>query len=240
MEETYYAGAYWGARRESAAECAKRLETFLSGLPSADPALARWFQLGKSRKDALKRPIVPNHGELEQLVLRGRDRVFEDLGFRVRGWNGADADEDAVDFDVLCGGYTDAVSNVCVFDLPNRGAHANRILTAPALAATLRATAIAWEPEWAIATSSTHRDLVTSTPKAGTFVGWIMYLSRRIGTVPPLPAPVRIEAVEDKGSLIILTSERFTVGNPEHVELAERVRELLGRAGLLKPIQART
>ncbi|NRD54523.1 Imm52 family immunity protein, partial [Corallococcus exiguus] len=50
----------------------------------------------------------------------------------------------------------------------------------------------------------------------------------------PLPAPVRIEPVEDRGSLIILTPERFTVANPEHVALARRVRELLAQAGLMR------
>ena len=46
-------------------------------------------------------------------------------------------------------------------------------------------------------------------------------------------APVRIEPVEDRGTLIILTPERFTVANPEHVALARRVRERLTRAGLM-------
>ena len=63
-----------------------------------------------------------------------------------------------------------------------------------------------------------------------------MYFSRQRGTVPPLPAPVRIEPVEDKGALIILTPERFTASNPEHVALAARVQELLDRAGLLRPM----
>jgi hypothetical protein len=45
---------------------------------------------------------------------------------------------------------------------------------------------------------------------------------------------VRIEPVEDKGSLVILTPERFTASNPDHVALADRVCELLDRAGLLK------
>ncbi|WXH32803.1 hypothetical protein WA016_06799 [Myxococcus stipitatus] len=56
--------------------------------------------------------------------------------------------------------------------------------------------------------------------------------------VPSLPAPVRVELVEGKGTLIILTPERFTASNPDHVALAEQVRELLDRAGLLKPLQA--
>jgi len=65
-----------------------------------------------------------------------------------------------------------------------------------------------------------------------------MYLSRRRGEVPPLPQPARVVPVEDKGSLIILTPERFTVDNPAHVALADEVRAVLDRAGLLKDLSA--
>jgi hypothetical protein len=47
---------------------------------------------------------------------------------------------------------------------------------------------------------------------------------------------VRIEPVEDKGMLVILAPERITADNPAHVELAQRVHELLDRARLLGPI----
>jgi hypothetical protein len=50
-------------------------------------------------------------------------------------------------------------------------------------------------------------------------------LARLRGEVPPLPALVRIEPVEDRGTLLILTPECFTAANPEHVTLARRVRE---------------
>ncbi|MFL5344598.1 MAG: Imm52 family immunity protein, partial [Hyalangium sp.] len=76
----------------------------------------------------------------------------------------------------------------------------------------------------------------SETSRGGTFVGWVTYLSRRRGMVPPLPAPVRIEPVEDKGALIILTPDRLTAGNPDHVELGRRVGKLLDKAGLLQPI----
>ncbi|HSP80260.1 MAG TPA: immunity 52 family protein, partial [Myxococcaceae bacterium] len=101
----------------------------------------------------------------------------------------------------------------------------------------LRAMVLAWEPECGVATSHAHVEMVTNRPKAGAFVGWVMYFSRQRGTVPPLPAPVRIEPVEDKGTLVILTPERFTASNPEHVALAARVHELLDEAGLLRPLQ---
>nr|WP_286202698.1 immunity 52 family protein [Comamonas sp. JC664] len=104
---------------------------------------------------------------------------------------------------------------------------------------TLRVTAAAWDPDWGVAMSHGHRDMVEAqrVPKSP-YVGWVTYLALHRGPVPALPAPVRIEPVADKGTLIILTPERFTVGNPEHVALAERVRELLGQAGLLEPLQA--
>lgn len=70
-----------------------------------------------------------------------------------------------------------------------------------------------------------------------TFAGWVMYFSRLRGPLPPLPAPVRVEPVEEQGTLVILTPERFTVANPEHVELAAQVHEVLERAGLLGPLQ---
>jgi hypothetical protein len=95
---------------------------------------------------------------------------------------------------------------------------------------------LAWEPELALATSKMHRERVAPAGRAGTFVSWIMYFPRSRGSVPPLPAPVRVEPVEDKGTLIVLTPERLTVDNPEHVELAQRVHELLDGAGLLRPM----
>nr|WP_239015233.1 Imm52 family immunity protein [Archangium violaceum] len=65
-----------------------------------------------------------------------------------------------------------------------------------------------------------------------------MYFSHRQGEVPPQPEPVRIEPVEDKGTLVILTPERFTVHDPAHVALADQVRSSLDRAGLLKDFSA--
>lgn len=50
---------------------------------------------------------------------------------------------------------------------------------------------------------------------------------------PSLPPPVRVESVEEKGSLVILTPERLSI---DHVELARTVADSLDRAGLLGPL----
>ncbi|RKG78859.1 immunity 52 family protein [Corallococcus terminator] len=235
-EETYFAGAYWGARKESSEQCARRAGTLLAALPSVDPSFTQWFQQGRSRKDALKRPIEPTSAELEKLILKGKDRVVEELGFRFGAWNGAPDDSDGSSFNVTCGSFSDRVSNVCVFNLPNRGPTADRVLTAQVLSALVRSMATAWEPDFAAAMSSPQLPSAETGDPSSIWIGWVTYLSRRRGPVPPLPAPVRIEPVEDKGTLLILTPERFTVSNPEHVALAEHVRGLLDNAGLMKPL----
>jgi hypothetical protein len=125
----------------------------------------------------------------------------------------------------------------CVLRRYDEGPIGERVLTAPVMAEVLRAMALAWEPEWGVATSYEHQQMITKEDSPDTFVGWVMYFSRLQGTVPPLPVPVRIEPVEDRGTLVILTPERFTAANPEHVALAARVHELLNRAGLLRPFQ---
>jgi len=233
--ETYYAGAYWGPRKESPEECARRAENFLTTVSSVDPSFSRWFQQGRSRKDALKRPIDSSQVALEKLIHKGRDRQFEDLGYSVWAWNGVCDDYDDSGFHIQCGGYSTAVSNVCVVNLPSQGSNAERVLSASVLTGLVRSMALAWEPDWAVSMSKTHRDMVDADGRANVWVGWVTYLSSRRGRVPPLPAPVRIEPVEDKGTLVILTPERFTSANAEQVALSERVRELLDRAGLLGP-----
>ncbi|MGZ3458133.1 MAG: Imm52 family immunity protein [Archangium sp.] len=70
-------------------------------------------------------------------------------------------------------------------------------------------------------------------------MGWMTYLARSRGEVPPLPEPVRVEPVDDKGSLLLLTRERLTASNPEHVALGLRVQELLLAKDLLHPAISR-
>ncbi|MCY1040913.1 immunity 52 family protein [Corallococcus sp. bb12-1] len=140
-----------------------------------------------------------------------------------------------MDLRITCGDYSGANPNSCVMPLPRKGHNVARIITVPVLTGVLRSMVHSWEPDWAFATSDAYEAMHHEADASLFSLGWLTYLSHQRGTVPPLPAPVRIEPVEDRGTLIILTPERFTVANPEHIALARRVRELLAGAGLLKP-----
>ena len=156
-------------------------------------------------------------------------------GHSVVLWNGEGGGGHAW-LESYCGESSPRLSNSCLLETTDAGPVTERVLTTPFQIAALRAIVSAWDPDWGVAMSHAHRDIIE--PKCpDVLVGWVTYLSRRQGRVPPLPAPVRIELVDDKGALVILTPERFTASNPEHVALAERVRELLDRAGVLKKAQ---
>ena len=234
MMETYYAGSYWLARSESAEACTRRAERFFHLLGRCDPAWNRWCETAGSFEEARKGQFAPNAEGFQKLFGKQEERGDDDFSFHL--WTG-DSQDETSGIDGACGSADALLPSNCVLRPYKRGPIAERVLTASVMAEVLRAMALAWDPEWGVATSEAHRDSVTEKAKPGTFIGWVMYFSRLRGKVPPLPAPVRIEPVEDKGTLVTLTPERFTASNPEHVALAARVHELLDRARLLRPLQ---
>ncbi|QSQ23047.1 immunity 52 family protein [Pyxidicoccus parkwayensis] len=234
MVETYYAGAYWPGRVEPLESYARRAETFFRLLSSADPTFSRWLEKAGSRSAALKLQFTPNAETLLGLFEKKQYRRDE-AGISFSAWNGEpDGASSAVRF--ACGSTSPLLGDFCTLNLPTEGAVRERILSATSFEQVLRAMVLAWEPEWAIATSQVHRDEVLKLSKAGTFVGWVTYFAHSRGVMPALPEPVRTKPLGDKGTLLILTPERFTASNPQHVALAAHVQELLVQSGLLKPL----
>lgn len=243
MIETYYVGAYWGPRRESEESCAQRACSFFLALAKCDPLFSRWFRPPRSRKHS-STPLSLEVAAFQELFAQGKVRndaggIMEDLGSRIFADNAPWPDtpsREILSLNIKCGGYATPGFNSCVMKLPSLGEPMQRLVQSSMLANILRAMVLAWEPERCIATSHDHRELVSERGTVGTFVGWLMYFPSQLGQVPPLPHPVQVERVEDKGSLVVLTPERFTASNPEHVALASRVQETLSQSGLLKPL----
>jgi immunity protein 52 of polymorphic toxin system len=234
MQERYYVGAYWGPRKETALECARRAELFFHMLARCDPTFVKWYRGGRGAPRELPgHPVRPEATEWEQLFLRGVNRtdadrkVIEDLGFREYVWN---AKKERTRVELHCGEYSPwGAGNTCLLYPPWEGPVRERILSAP----VLTSVATAWDPDFAMASSTEMVRLIRKRERE-VRVGWLTYLSRRLGTLPPLPAPVRIEPVGALGWLLVLSPEPMTAGNPEHVAFTARIRELLDRAGLIE------
>ena len=237
MQEGCYVGAYWGPRKETALECARRTELFFHMLARCDPAFAQWYRAGRGFPRELPGwPVRPELKELEAFFLKGRLRtdvgkeVIEELGFSQMVWN---AKKEAIMITFSCGGYSWGGPNSCLVRPIGKSAVWDRLVHSPVLVEVLTSMATAWDPDFAMASSTEMVDLM----EKGDFevrVGWLTYLSRRLGTLPPLPAPVRIEPVGKLGWLVVLSPEPMTASNPEHVAFTARIRELLDRAGLIE------
>lgn len=240
MQDKYYVGAYWGPRKETALECARRAELFFHMLARCDPSFTQWYGAGRGFPRELPGwPVRPEMKELEAFFLKGRLRtdvgkeVIEELGFSQMVWN---AKKESTEIHMSCGGYSWGGPNSFLLYPPRQGTVRERLLRAPVLAEVLTSMATAWDPDFAMASSTEMVRLI----EKGDFevrVGWLTYLSRRLGKLPPLPAPVRIEPMGKLGWLLVLSPEPMTASNPEHVAFTARIRELLDRAGLIERLE---
>ncbi|QAT89198.1 hypothetical protein EJ065_7683 [Corallococcus coralloides] len=233
MAETHFAGCYWLARQEPIDACARRLETFLGKMGPLEPTWNRWHQSAATFEKARKRQVQPDAVTLAKLLGQKSNRIGD--GSRFWLWAGETPDETS-GINGRCGGSSMHLSSACILHSLGQSEVAKRVVTAPVMTGVVRAMALAWEPEFALAASNQHRELV-AVPMIEDYIGWVTYFADFRGPVPPLPSPVQVEHLPDRGTLITLTQEKFTVSNPAHVALAADVQARLQAAGLLTPLR---
>ena len=238
MSESYFVRAYWGYRPESAEQCARRAENFFRLLATCHPSYERWYEQHNSIRKALQLQFEPSYATFLRFFKKKTNQILDD-GFIFSAWTGHVKQDQGGVVLLRCGSDAAVGINYVFLVFPEEAFGSERMLTLPVLSGVMRAMAVAWEPDWAVATADGLWDLFANRVRMGTFMGWLTYVSRQRGEVPPLPEPVRIEPVEDKGTLITLTPERLTPSNPEHVEFARRIQQQLQPHGLLELVVQR-
>jgi hypothetical protein len=184
-----------------------------------------------------------SEASLRELLARGRNRrdvdgsVIEDLGFDLGAWNGGSGGGDC-GFDFSCGSYASTpavwIANSWVLSLPYEGEASNRLLTIPALLKIVEGMARSLEPDWGVVMSHLYQDMIPDGEPGAPIVGWLTYLNVPEKALPVLPAGVRVVPVPERGSVIVVTEERFTATNPCHVQTADAVARALAEFGLLR------
>ncbi|NMO23480.1 hypothetical protein HPC49_53010 [Pyxidicoccus fallax] len=236
-QESHNVLMYWGARQESATECARRAQRLFQSLAECDPALRHWYTRGHTTRG---RPGVPVDTKvlapLEEEMLRGRHwtdrnkRVIEELGFLTHFWN---EETPALQITITCGAYT-STPNSCILMLRGGGTTSPRLLNVPMLARLMTIMVEAWDVDHGLVSTNNYTLLIGRKDSGPVGAGWLTYVSRRQGEVPPMPDGVRIESLGEHGTLLVLPVEGFTADNAEHVALAGQVRQRLMNAGLLE------
>jgi hypothetical protein len=223
MSKHVILGAYWSLRQESAAECGDRFRQCLLALAKTDALFEQWFEQASSRAAALKRPAdIADREYCSKLLDRGRLQ-FEDSGFIVGLWNGAE-DAQSIGLSVTCGSYSPFVLNSVVISLPDvLGALEHSGTMCGALSAVARA----WEPDWAGVMS---RQAINSRffEARHPFVDWMLYLpNSRLPKDLTLNPPAEVVPVDQIGSVIITQTDIPSPENPSHLLNVEAVEAAL-------------
>jgi Immunity protein 52 len=219
--------AYWDSRRDGLEECTNKAKQFFACLAEADALLANWYELGRSRKQALGRQVdTSDTQQLRDLLMKGRNRndldhsVIEELGFSLSFWNGASEEEAWASIRIDCGCYGERVSNHVLLDLPYKSQGLKWIENASAL---LGQVAEIWRPQWAGIMSKKamrERDFAGDNP----LVDWMVYVPR---AVPAMPFPSRVEELKGLGSIIIVQPDPPVGDDAEELSRIRRAERLL-------------
>lgn len=213
MTDSYYAGAQWRARPESVEECTDRIVAFMPALEMINPMFGTRFDTGRSRKDALRRPIQIERSVLRENLLAGQNRtdvaprkVIEELGFSFSPWNGQ---ETAVGLRVHCGTYSQWVGNNVVITLPDLD-QLEGMLDADFATRLITVMVESWDPDWATVCG---QDLANSQgkPIGSVVIGFVAYVksNRRVGPLF-LPKGITRRALHN-GELLTIGTDPLNV-----------------------------
>ena len=146
-------GLYWSARQEPLETCVGRAYRTFRALQSA--GYDRYFFLGRSRRDALKRQFEVSEENVRVLLGKGVNREdlpprppIPELGWSIAFWSG-DADDESYAISIHCGAYSPAVGNSVVIKLPPAGPLSLSVSPDGALKA-YRSLVEIWEPDQAV------------------------------------------------------------------------------------------
>lgn len=197
--------AAWGPREETVEACGQRLAIFVELLSEADPSLAVWHQLGRSKPLAEDLVVVTPEALSARLESHGRNRTdvggvaIPSLGFSAEMWNGRSP---GVSLALRVGATSTqlAVPNSVNLELPTV-VGSPQLYSAHSTSAMFRALVVAWEPDWA--SLHTFEMIKAQRDRPGApIVGWKTYLSAG-RTVGRLPARVFREALRTGNLLTV-------------------------------------
>jgi len=223
--------------KETPEECARQALVLFAELAQIDPEFATFQTTSRKHGKYVDTPVPMDVEGLARLFAKGVNRgefdrkPIERLGYTLNATTqGKNCAWLAVN-----GGTSDTCYNSCLLRQYG-GEYYERVVNAPTQIQLFHAMVKAFSPQIGCTGLSDFQDAMVDLPnylRTEFEVDWIMYFSRGWGTVPPLPAPVRIEPVGQAGTLVILTPEPASASNPEDVRLGRQVQALLGKAGLL-------
>jgi hypothetical protein len=215
----------------------KRLRPVIEVLAAKDRRLSKWFLTGDTEKDALLYPVyeaeaTPSTAALA--VLKQEYRGEDDFAKSISIWNGEPVKKDGAALSLAF----DNGSMPRDFDLSigEESAESSRLGNFESVANVVTTIADVYAPVYQTVAPRKYAAKQVFDDKPG--VGWMLYLPKVLSVqqVPEARAliPVPEAGRKQTGTIIVsVTDAVFSVDNPEHVEIANRIEIRLADQDLL-------
>lgn len=229
MIDELIAAAYWGPREETLDRCSERLMGFLEQIGRITPHFSQWYEQGRTKRGAMRKPIAIEADRIRGLLEKGRSRddtpqrrVIESLGFLVGMWTGDRPDGSSVSLIANCGSHDrqDDVNSVILRYPPVDWLDVEQAV------ALVRAMVSCWSPAHAAVCSPEALSAVGGQAEIP-IVDWVFF-HRRARTGPPA-APSRVAFELDGGECVVVQD---TPVRRDRVDERARARALAKQLGL--------
>ncbi len=239
---SYYIGAYWPDRPESAGECAERMSECFRKLSEVDPVFED-VRFVATTKTEYPRVQASDVNALTSIFEQGRNRedvpprrVIEKLGYSASFISRERLPEQKWVIRINCGVYASNPNllNRCVLNIPGDGEVATRLLDRSSALEMMQALVTAWDPDWAVLQSTEFRRLIAPTVAipGPALIGWMVYFSDRAGVVPEVDVFERIE-LPRQGTLLVLREQPISATDQDDILVAQALRDKFVEAKLI-------
>lgn len=205
----------------------KRARRVIDVLAARDDRLSEWFLTGDTKEEARLYPVYEADGSPTSAaiaVLKEEYREEGHLAKSIAMWNGREQRKDGATLSLAFD--NSPLAHDFDLSLGEEGPDASRLGDFESVAQVVAAIADAYAPAYVTAAPRKYSPRQVFDDKPG--VGWMIYLPQKI-TIQQVPEaraliPVKGEDGKQIGTIIVsVTDAVFSVDNPQHVEVANRI-----------------
>lgn len=205
----------------------KRVRRVIEILAVKDDRLSEWFLTGDTKQEARLYPVYEADGAPTAAaiaVLKEEYRDEESLAKSISMWNGREQKKDGAALSLAFD--NSPLAHDFDLSLGEEGPDASRLGDFESVSQVVAAIADAYAPAYVTAAPRKYSTRQVFDDKPG--VGWMIYLPQKI-TIQQVPEaraliPVKGEDGKQIGTIIVsVTDAVFSVDNPQHVEVANRI-----------------